>query len=273
MPRQFAHHQPGGGGRRPRPIAQAPCADTFLGAAVIPFAVADDRLWVLLGDERASGEWAPFGGRAERGESPAQTALRELFEESLGVLGRPEHIAERGRGWWQRPLHVDRRTGFCTFAVPVPFGHDQRRTDPLRFQAERKRVEDQLRGTADGGPGGGSPFLDKQSVYWADADQVDQFVLRPAFSRDWPAIHRELRRRTDGWRRLGGRRNHERAPSPPEPARRPRADPVPSPPAASGSPSPQRSFRPRGLARSRSPSRRKRRRRSPSRDCAPKRRR
>lgn len=204
----------------------------------------------MLGEECASGEWAAFGGRAERDETPAQTALRELFEESLGVLGRPEHIAERGKGWWQRPLHVDHRTGFCTFAVPVPFGHDQRRADPVRFQAERRRVEDQLRGTADGGPGGGSPFLDKRSVYWADADQVDQFRLRPAFARDWPVIHRELRHRTNGWRVPGGvrgRRSGVRIPSPCPPARATPGQPAPvpmmdqdDPPPCSPSPAPRR---------------------------------
>lgn len=193
-----------------------PQPGAFLGASVIPFAVSDDRLWVLLGQESKTGKWCPFGGRAEPGETPAQTGLRELCEESLGVLGRIELLAERGRGWWQRPLHVADKTGFVTFALPMPFNNEQRKLDPYRFGTERKRVTDMLREDS-----GGCPFLDKQAVFWADAEQVDSFDLRAPFAQDWRRVLLELRRRTANWRRPGGVRRRVQLPSPERPQARP----------------------------------------------------
>lgn len=192
-----------------------PLPNAFLGAAVIPFAVADDRLWVLLGQESKSGKWAPFGGRAEHDETPAQTGLRELCEETLSVLGRIEAMAERGKGWWQRPLHVTADNGFVTFAMPMPFTGEQRRLDSHRFLEERKRVTDRLRGPD--GAGESSPFLDKAAIFWADSDQVESFDLRGSFAKDWRRILQELRRRTANWRKPGGVRGRVRVPSPERP--------------------------------------------------------
>jgi 8-oxo-dGTP pyrophosphatase MutT (NUDIX family) len=47
--------------------------------------IHDGRGHVLLGLQR--GRWASFSGKAEPGETPAQTATRECHEETLFVLG------------------------------------------------------------------------------------------------------------------------------------------------------------------------------------------
>ncbi|MEU5209213.1 NUDIX domain-containing protein [Streptomyces sp. NPDC020742] len=44
--------------------------------------VFDDRGRVLLGQRADSGEWSVIGGIPEPGEQPAETAVREVFEET-----------------------------------------------------------------------------------------------------------------------------------------------------------------------------------------------
>jgi len=51
-----------------------------------------EEMMVLLGRERSNRKWSGFGGGLERGESTAQGAAREAWEESLGYLGKATEI-------------------------------------------------------------------------------------------------------------------------------------------------------------------------------------
>lgn len=53
--------------------------------------VFDDEGRVLLGKRSDNGQWAPIGGIPEPGEQPAETAVREVFEETA-VRAVPEHL-------------------------------------------------------------------------------------------------------------------------------------------------------------------------------------
>ncbi len=90
-------------------------------AGILPYAVHRGTLWVLLGKERAfpdfpgSNLWAPFGGGVEEGESLEDAALREGYEETMGVFGTPSQLKRRvdptpwyHRGGMTRLLRVRR---------------------------------------------------------------------------------------------------------------------------------------------------------------------
>jgi 8-oxo-dGTP pyrophosphatase MutT (NUDIX family) len=68
--------------------------------------------------------WAPWGGRMERGESPAQTALREFREES-GYAGPVELVG--GSEWEHRVGAVG---SFCFFRFTTHIGVVPEQFDP-----------------------------------------------------------------------------------------------------------------------------------------------
>ena len=72
------------------------------GSGVLPYTIYKDKLLFLLGQEeyqkgwRDSLKWADFGGRKEEGLTIKQNAIKELMEETIGLLGTPiEKYSER----------------------------------------------------------------------------------------------------------------------------------------------------------------------------------
>ena len=63
-------------------------------AGILPIAEKDGKLFFLLSREtinttewKGRGKWSDFGGKREKGETLKTTALREGFEETMGILG------------------------------------------------------------------------------------------------------------------------------------------------------------------------------------------
>lgn len=56
-------------------------------AGVIPYTVAFNHVYFLMGVDRGSGELTDFGGGIKNGESTIQAALREFREETCGLFG------------------------------------------------------------------------------------------------------------------------------------------------------------------------------------------
>lgn len=69
---------------------------SWIGAGVIPIAVYNNKLYVLLGREakgRAKGKYDAFGGgKNKEDKTPRDTALREAYDESMGFFGSKSYI-------------------------------------------------------------------------------------------------------------------------------------------------------------------------------------
>ena len=67
-------------------------------AGILPVTFENDKIYFLLSREtkdikhRESGKWSDFGGSIEKGETLKQTAIREGYEESGGILGGEKKI-------------------------------------------------------------------------------------------------------------------------------------------------------------------------------------
>lgn len=62
-------------------------------AAILPYAIVSDNIMVLLGLERYSNDWDSFGGKLDYPEEPHDiAAVREAYEESMGLLGDEQHL-------------------------------------------------------------------------------------------------------------------------------------------------------------------------------------
>ncbi len=73
------------------PLNQA----NHIGAGVIPYCIKDGHTYFLLSKEGYyvdKNTWCDFGGSKDRGETAVQTAARECWEESRGILGEKSEL-------------------------------------------------------------------------------------------------------------------------------------------------------------------------------------
>lgn len=95
------------------------------GAGIQPIAVhpTTKEVYLLVGQEQDfgdgwydSGKYAGFGGKIEKGESIAECAVREGYEESMGVLGTKKDL--------KKLIHKDRlfvHDGYYMYIIVVPY--------------------------------------------------------------------------------------------------------------------------------------------------------
>ena len=148
---------------------------------VLPYAwAACGQPLLLLGQEQygknwsGSRRWSPFGGGVDPGETPARAALREGYEETMGLLGTPKELARR----------VDRKAwkhkGGVTLLLPVD--HDP---NLPRYFRNMYKYARRCRGGAC--PEG---WYEKTRVRWVPLARVHQLDLRPEFRYSLPSLRR-----------------------------------------------------------------------------------
>ena len=71
------------------------------GAGILPIAIHKGEPLIMMGREtkdlgsfRDSGKWSDFGGGKEKGETIEECAIREGFEEMMGMFGGPKKLKE-----------------------------------------------------------------------------------------------------------------------------------------------------------------------------------
>lgn len=69
-----------------------------IGAGILPYAIIDNEIHFLLSKEGygpCANTWCDFGGEADPSETSVDTAVRECWEESRGILGDKGEIASK----------------------------------------------------------------------------------------------------------------------------------------------------------------------------------
>ena len=95
-----------------------------MGGGILPVARYKDKIYFLYGREairghdRDAGLWSDFGGAKEKHETPKQTAIREGYEETSGILGSQTNI--------KNLIHYDLLgtiyyRGYTIFLVEIPY--------------------------------------------------------------------------------------------------------------------------------------------------------
>lgn len=74
------------------PSTEIPLTDRYERAGVIPYTVIDDEKWFCLGVDSQHGTLTDFGGSVKKYETFAAAAVRELYEETLGVFKFSPHM-------------------------------------------------------------------------------------------------------------------------------------------------------------------------------------
>jgi 8-oxo-dGTP pyrophosphatase MutT (NUDIX family) len=83
-----------------------------MGAGILPVSLYKGRVMFLFGKERASGLWSDFGGKAEKGETEIQTAVREGGEELNGFYGSGTDLFEKINYSLLNKLYYDQYTTY-----------------------------------------------------------------------------------------------------------------------------------------------------------------
>lgn len=60
----------------------------------IPYYISEGVYYILLGRESKDNTWSPFGGVRDEGENILEVVVRESWEETMGLLGTVQQLAE-----------------------------------------------------------------------------------------------------------------------------------------------------------------------------------
>ena len=103
-------------------------------AGVIPYKIVNKEFYILLGEEGDGDGWCGFGGGPERGETPQETAVREAWEESMGLLGTKEQIkiSIHNSDWILTGNKKD-GTQSIQYLVDAPMGIDTSFNEVLKY--------------------------------------------------------------------------------------------------------------------------------------------
>ena len=154
-------------------------------AGILPYAIHNNRILLLLGKEKreagwsGSQRWAPFGGGVDPGESLQQAALREGYEESMGLLGTPSSMRGKGRRW--------RHEGGMTLLLPLKYDAAL----PGYFRRFYKYAQ-RCRPSSQSCPEG---WYEKTHIRWVPLSKVQQLDLRPEFRRTLRSLRARLQPR------------------------------------------------------------------------------
>ena len=151
---------------------------------LLPYAWVKGQPVLLLGREMylprwdGSRRWAPFGGGVHSGEKPYRAALREGYEETMGLFGTPRELARK----------VDRKAwkhaGGLTLLLPVKYD----KNIPAYFR-NFFRYAQACKGRAC--PEG---WYEKTQIQWVPLARLDRVSLRPEFQSTLPQLRRHFRR-------------------------------------------------------------------------------
>lgn len=170
-----------------------PPGKTFAG--VVPYALrpADGRVVLLLSREamgKCRGSWAGFAGGVDLvadSNDPLSTAAREGFEESAGLLGKPDVLRDVLRKHARR---VDTAAG-THFLLPMQYNAYL----PAMFDGVRAALLSVAAAACpDTGVTAYSPCLEKDALCWEPLDglQHTRLRLRYGFFRDVPLLQAAL---------------------------------------------------------------------------------
>jgi hypothetical protein len=98
-----------------------------MGAGILPLASYKGKLYFLFSREtkdksyKDSGLWSDFGGSSEKGEGFFDTAVRECWEESMGIMGTKKDIKYIVNKFTDSTVEIN---GYKTYIVIMKYNKD-----------------------------------------------------------------------------------------------------------------------------------------------------
>ena len=111
----------------------------FYYGGTIPYFRKNGEFNILLGRETSDGTWSPFGGVREAKENILQVAVRETWEETMGLLGNIQILTEQIRrsrlGLVYRHLDMDKQIDHYSFQTFIEIPTEIAENLPTQFQS------------------------------------------------------------------------------------------------------------------------------------------
>lgn len=148
-------------------------------AGILPVAFHEGKVYFLFGREtiymqsKDMGKWSDFGGMKEKNESAKETAIREGWEETSGILGDIEKI----RYLVEHKLVKEfKNWGYTTFVVQIPYRrrlpstYGKMYSDALKYRGDEVRAYNGL--------------YEKDQIKWVELNDLKKIIplCRPWYS-------------------------------------------------------------------------------------------
>ena len=147
-----------------------------IGAGILPMAINDGKVYFLfsrernLGEFKESGLWSDFGGKDEKNESPIETAIREGYEESSGLLGTIKDIIFLVKKKCVKQILIP---NYATYVVLIDYDPEL----PKRFREDFKLIHSEFPDFVKKENG----FYEKDKLKWIEKKDLKKNlkIMRP----------------------------------------------------------------------------------------------
>lgn len=143
-----------------------------MGAGILPFAVHNNQIFLLLGKESGSGGWSDFGGGREKNESLLETAIREGTEELNGFLGTEtemRHLVKENTV----SVFETKTPVYRSYLVKIPFNSELPKYFKGNFKLMNRRLKNEV--------GKHNGLFEKSEVKWFTLKELKHLRMRKYF--------------------------------------------------------------------------------------------
>lgn len=135
-----------------------------MGAGFLPVSLHNNTLYFLFGEEENERKWNDFGGGKNDNETPLQTAIREGYEETNGILGTMSDIKELIKHNTLIRVSIENHTTkYTTFIVRI--GYDE--LLPYYFNNQQKFIKSHFPKLIDK-----NGFFEKRQMKWMTINDI-----------------------------------------------------------------------------------------------------
>ena len=131
-----------------------------MGAGFLPVSLHNNTLFFLFGEEEDERKWSDFGGGKNDNETPLQTAIREGYEETNGILGTMSDIKELLKHNTLLKVGIE---SYTTFIVKI--GYDE--LLPYYFNNQQKFIKTHFPRLIDK-----NGFFEKRQMKWMTINDI-----------------------------------------------------------------------------------------------------
>ena len=140
-------------------------------AGILPTAIHKGKRYYLIGRESKeikfpeSGLYSDFGGYKDKGESILNAAIREGFEETIGIIGNRKKIGLLIKNKLYKKIKINNDT---LYVIKIKYDHEL----PKRFNEKYKTLYNFLRKSPKNIQNKFKVYVEKDKIKWVTKEQL-----------------------------------------------------------------------------------------------------
>ena len=143
-----------------------------MGAGILPLASYKGKLYFLFSREtkdksyKDSGLWSDFGGSSEKGEGFFDTAVREGWEESMGIMGTKKDIKYILNNYTVGTVEIE---GYKTYIVSMKYNKKIIKLFENTYNKAKKENNEKI---------GKNGLYEKDKIKWIEVKNLSGLQLK-----------------------------------------------------------------------------------------------